>query len=152
MKLELGKIYVKGLKFGNATAVSGGVLTINKDELVQLLQQDDHIKSVSVEFAAPGEKTRITPVKDVIEPRVKVNGAGGIFPGVMNKVETVGEGHPCAFGRGGRYMRTYRGLPGRNHRHVRAGRGIHAVLPNAQYRVDYRACRRFEPIRLRNRS
>ena len=92
MKLELGRINVKGLKFGEATAISGGILTINKDELVKLLLQDDHIKSVNVEFAAPGEKTRITPVKDVVEPRVKVSGAGGIFPGVVNKVETVGSG------------------------------------------------------------
>jgi len=92
MKLELGKINVKGLKFGDATAVSGGILTINKDELIKLVCEDDHIKSACVELAAPGEKTRITPVKDVIEPRVKVSGPGGMFPGVLNKVETVGTG------------------------------------------------------------
>ena len=28
----------------------------------------------------PGESVRITPVKDVIEPRVKVEGRGGVFP------------------------------------------------------------------------
>lgn len=32
------------------------------------------------------------PVKDVIEPRVKVNGGGNLFPGVISKVETVGSG------------------------------------------------------------
>ncbi|MCL2836817.1 MAG: glycine/sarcosine/betaine reductase component B subunit, partial [Defluviitaleaceae bacterium] len=96
MKLELGKIHVKGLKFGDVTSVSGGILTICKDELVKLCLEDDHIKNVSVELAAPGEKTRITPVKDVIEPRVKVSGPGGMFPGVLNKVETVGAGRTHA--------------------------------------------------------
>ena len=40
----------------------------------------------------PGESVRITPVKDVIEPRVKVEGPGGEFPGVIAKVDTVGSG------------------------------------------------------------
>lgn len=31
-------------------------------------------------------------MKDVIEPRVKVEGAGGVFPGMVSKVETVGDG------------------------------------------------------------
>ena len=39
---------------------------------------------------------RITPVKDVIEPRVKVEGRGGIFPGVIAKVDTVGSGKTYA--------------------------------------------------------
>ena len=50
------------------------------------------IKSVKFDIARPGESVRITPVKDVIEPRVKVEGRGGIFPGVISKVDTVGEG------------------------------------------------------------
>ena len=35
-------------------------------------------------------------VKDVIEPRVKVEGPGAIFPGVINKVKQVGEGRTHA--------------------------------------------------------
>ena len=45
-----------------------------------------------IELAHPGESVRITPVKDVIEPRLKIKGAGNIFPGVMGKVTQVGEG------------------------------------------------------------
>ncbi|MCQ2567939.1 MAG: glycine/sarcosine/betaine reductase component B subunit, partial [Mogibacterium sp.] len=48
--------------------------------------------SCEVDLARPGESVRITPVKDVIEPRVKVSGKGGVFPGWMHKVDTVGEG------------------------------------------------------------
>jgi glycine reductase len=45
-----------------------------------------------VELARPGESVRIIPVKDVIEPRVKVSGNGGVFPGFVSKVDMVGDG------------------------------------------------------------
>lgn len=92
MRLELGKIKIKDVQFGDSTKVDSGVLYIDKDEIENLVMEDEHIKSVSIELAKPGEATRITPVKDVIEPRVKVSGKGGIFPGMINKVATVGEG------------------------------------------------------------
>lgn len=57
---------------------------------------DDRIKSVNVDIARPGESVRIAPVKDVIEPRVKVFGEGSIFPGILNKVKTVGSGRTNA--------------------------------------------------------
>ena len=81
MRLELGRINIKGLQSGDTTKVDKGILYINKTEIAKLVLEDDHIKDVKVEIALPGEKTRITPVKDVIEPRVKVSGPGGIFPG-----------------------------------------------------------------------
>lgn len=92
MRLELGNILIKDVQFGDVTKVENGTLFVNKEELLSIVSDDDHIKSVSVELAKPGESVRITPVKDVIEPRVKVEGDGGIFPGVMNEVTTVGSG------------------------------------------------------------
>ena len=92
MRLELGRINVKSVKLGNKTEVAGGVLTVSEECIKKLVLEDEHIKSVKVEIALPGEKTRITPVKDVIEPRVKVSGPGGMFPGVRSKVDTVGTG------------------------------------------------------------
>ncbi len=50
------------------------------------------VKELRFDIAKPGESVRITPVKDVIEPRVKVEGPGGQFPGVIAKVDTVGTG------------------------------------------------------------
>ena len=91
MKLELCRVNIKGLAFGDKCGVSGGILTVSKDELVKMLLADERIKSVDIALASPGEKTRITPVKDVIEPRHKI-GAGQIFPGVLGKVDTVGSG------------------------------------------------------------
>ena len=40
----------------------------------------------------PGDKVRITGIRDVVEPRVKVSGAGQVFPGVLGPVQPVGEG------------------------------------------------------------
>lgn len=93
MRLELGEILIKDVQFGETSEVKNGVLYVNKDEVIKLVSEDDHIKkNVVVELARPGESVRITPVKDVIEPRVKVDGKGGIFPGVVSKVTTVGDG------------------------------------------------------------
>jgi glycine reductase len=92
LRLELGEILIKDVQFGEVSKVENGVLYVNKEEISSLVLQDEHIKSVVIELAKPGEETRITPVKDVIQPRVKVAGNGGIFPGVVSEVQTVGEG------------------------------------------------------------
>ena len=92
MRLEIGEIQIRDLQFGDATAVRDNVLFVNKDELIKVTGDDERIKSVEVFFAKPGESTRILPVKDVIEPRVKVEGPGGIFPGFLTDVEQVGSG------------------------------------------------------------
>ncbi|HHV46719.1 MAG TPA: beta-aspartyl-peptidase, partial [Tissierellia bacterium] len=96
MRLELGHVYINDVKFGSETKVENGVLYVNKEELISLIKEDEHLKSVDVEIARPGESIRITPVKDVIEPRVKVEGPGGVFPGVISKVDTVGSGRTNA--------------------------------------------------------
>ncbi len=92
MRLELGKIKITDLKFGNQTAIENNVLQVNREELISLLTEDPTIASVELDLAKPGEDVRIIPVKDVIEPRIKVEGAGGIFPGFISKVDTVGSG------------------------------------------------------------
>jgi len=92
MKLELGRINITSVLLGNETNIANGVLTVSENCIKQIVLEDERIKNVKVEVALPGESTRITPVKDVIEPRVKVSGSGGMFPGMINKVDTVGEG------------------------------------------------------------
>jgi glycine reductase complex component B subunit alpha and beta len=92
LRLELGKIYIKDIRFGDQTKVENGILYVNKEELLKEVSGDDKIKSINFDLAKPGEETRIIPVKDVIEPRVKVEGKGGIFPGFISKVDTVGSG------------------------------------------------------------
>ncbi|MEY8000662.1 glycine/sarcosine/betaine reductase component B subunit [Clostridium sp. Mt-5] len=92
MQLEIGKIHIKDIQFGNETKVADEVLYVNKNELIEKISGDERIGQMEVDIARPGDETRIIPVKDVIEPRVKVEGKGGIFPGFISKVDTVGEG------------------------------------------------------------
>lgn len=92
MKLELGKIFIKDVQFGPETKVENGILYVNKQELLDEIGGDERVASIEVELAKPGDETRIIPVKDVIEPRVKVEGNGGIFPGFISKVDVVGSG------------------------------------------------------------
>ncbi len=91
MRLELGNIFIKDVQFGSETKVENGVLYVNKQELLAELV-DERLASIDVELAKPGESTRIVPVKDAIEPRVKVEGPGGLFPGFVSKVDMVGSG------------------------------------------------------------
>ena len=92
-KLELGNILIHDVQFSNeGSKVENGVLYVNKEEICKIALEDENIASCEVFLARPGESVRITPVKDVIEPRVKVEGKGGIFPGWIAKVATDGEG------------------------------------------------------------
>jgi len=92
LKLELRRIHIKDIQLGEETKVKDGVLFVNAEELISHLKEDSRIKDVKVDIARPGEKVRIIPVKDVIEPRVKIEGAGNGFPGVSSKMAQVGEG------------------------------------------------------------
>ena len=92
MKLELGYIHIHDIQLAAESKVENGVLYVDAEAVKKLVLEDEQIASVEVDVARPGENVRITPVKDVIEPRVKVEGPGGMFPGVISKVETVGSG------------------------------------------------------------
>lgn len=92
MRLELGRISIKDVQFGPQTRLYNNILYVNVDELLLEVGGDERLKSINVELVHPGDETRIIPVKDVIQPRVKVEGTGGIFPGFISKVDTVGNG------------------------------------------------------------
>lgn len=92
MRLELGYIHIKDVQFGEATKLCNGTLYVNKAEMIQAVSGDERISSIDIDIVHPGDSVRIIPVKDVIEPRVKVAGPGNVFPGMLGKVEMVGEG------------------------------------------------------------
>lgn len=96
MKLEMGHIYIKDIQFAAESKIEDGILYVSEEAVKAVALEDDKIKSVSFDIAKPGESVRITPVKDVIEPRVKVEGRGGVFPGIIAKVDTVGSGKTYA--------------------------------------------------------
>ena len=144
-RLEMGHIYIKDIQFAAESKIEDGILYVNKEAVEAVALEDEHIKSVSFDIARPGESVRITPVKDVIEPRVKVEGRGGVFPGVINKVDTVGEGKTYAL-KGmttgwiwkntcfrwllRSYSRKNRWIPGRYHRYDRCWSTVYTILKN----------------------
>ena len=83
---------VRDLRWGSPTRLENHVLYVDKEEAVAALSDDDRIESWEIDLARPGESVRIIPVKDVIEPRVKLEGGSGFFPGVLGPNETAGDG------------------------------------------------------------
>ena len=92
MKLELHKLHVKSLSWGERTGVANGVLTVCKQEILDLVKADANFLKVEADIALPGDSTRIIPVKDVVEPRCKLDGGNGVFPGMVSDVDSVGYG------------------------------------------------------------
>ncbi|MBO1306620.1 glycine/sarcosine/betaine reductase component B subunit [Enterococcus sp. 669A] len=92
MKLEVGRIDIQQVVLGDQEKIDNHTLYLNPQKIIDLVLSDDRLLSCELEIASPGESTRITPVKDVIEPRCKVDSERGIFPGVINKVDVVGSG------------------------------------------------------------
>lgn len=41
MKLEIGNFYVKDIVFGNELSLKDGVLTVNKEEALDFIRQDE---------------------------------------------------------------------------------------------------------------
>lgn len=85
------KITVETIEFGEKTAIQDRKLTINEEEMIAVIEKIDNVKKVSLALARPGERKRIIPVKDVIEPRYRV-GRGNQFPGVTGEIEQLGNG------------------------------------------------------------
>jgi sarcosine reductase len=92
LKLELHNVKVNKVAWGDKTTVKDGVLYVNKEELVAKLSDDERLVKIDVDLAMPGESVRILPVKDVVQPRCKLEGKNEVFPGFVGDVDTVGEG------------------------------------------------------------
>lgn len=91
MRLEIGNFYVKDIVFGDKLSFANGVLTINKEEALEFIKQDDRITEAELYIAKPGDKIRMCPVKEAIEPRVRKDGRS-IFPGYVGELKPAGEG------------------------------------------------------------
>lgn len=89
--LKLGNFYVQDVRFGANTCFSNGILTICKEEALSFIKEDEHITDVDIIIAKPGEDTRIVPVKEAVEPRIRPDHRP-VFPGVTGDVSSCGEG------------------------------------------------------------
>ena len=92
MRLELHIIRIQDIRFGTKTRVDNGVLTINRKELQDLLEEDRRLNKVDIEIAHPGEECRILQVGDVIEPRVKIGTQLASHWGAAINYSATGEG------------------------------------------------------------
>ena len=92
MPLELADFPVDDLHFGGKLNYAGRNLEVAEAELVEIASRDPRILSARLDIVRPGERARVTGIRDVVEPRVKVDGAGQVFPGITNPVVPVGAG------------------------------------------------------------
>ena len=92
MKLEIGAFHVTDIVFGDHTGYSKGVLTVNKEELLKVVHEDEHITTADLKIVHPGDNVILCPVKEAVEMRCKVSGGHGIFPGVLSQMEIAGSG------------------------------------------------------------
>ena len=97
MKLSIGNLYVKDVVLGEENSFKDGVLTINKKAAIDyLMGEDEHITSLDIVIARPGDDTRIVPVIETIEPRCRMDGRT-LFPGMTGDLVPCGDGELKAF-------------------------------------------------------
>ena len=93
MNLTVGTFPVREVAFGGPAGWTDGRLVVDADRIAALVREDRRIRRVAVDLVQPGEAARIVQVRDVIEPRVKVEGPGHTYPGICGHApDTVGDG------------------------------------------------------------
>jgi len=94
MRLDLGLIHIKDVRFDQRTAIKDNILSIDRAEWTSLLEQEPLFERVEIELAHPGESCRIVRVLDVLEPRYRLDGPN--FPGALDPNGLVGDGRTRA--------------------------------------------------------
>ena len=92
MRLEMAEFPVSDIHLGSRFRYQSGNLEVDTEELKQFVLQDERIKEARLDVVSPGERVRVTGVRDVAEPRIKVAGNGQMFPGILGPVALVGDG------------------------------------------------------------
>jgi glycine reductase len=92
MRLDLAEFPVSEIRFGSSHRYQGGRLELNREELARMVLEDPRIEAASFAIVAPGDRARITGIRDIVEPRAKFGGAAQVFPGTIGPVESVGSG------------------------------------------------------------
>ncbi len=94
MRLDLGLVHVKNVRFGRRTEILDSELVIDRQELIARLEEEPLFERVEIELAHPGESCRIIRVLDVVQPRYRLNGPN--FPGALDGNGLVGDGETRA--------------------------------------------------------
>jgi sarcosine reductase len=96
MRLEIGHYPVARVVPAGATRLAGDTLQVDREGLRAHLAQDPRVRDLQVHLVAPGESVRVARVFDQVEPRVKVAGPAGDFPGILSPVRRAGAGRTNA--------------------------------------------------------
>ncbi|UCD82143.1 MAG: hypothetical protein JSW26_12170, partial [Desulfobacterales bacterium] len=91
MKLELQRYKIKNIEFGSTTKIENGTLLIDRKELADVILAASDL-NVDIVICRPGERVRITNILDIVEPRVKSEGGGQMFPGFWGAFKKAGNG------------------------------------------------------------
>lgn len=91
MKLELQNVFIEDVVLSDVTKIENKTLYVNQEEMQNFLKEIEFVKDIKIDLAKPGEKVRIIPVKDCIEPRFRVDRINS-FPGVTGDIEQLGDG------------------------------------------------------------
>jgi glycine reductase len=92
MRLDLAEFPVKEIHLGKRFHYHAGILEVDQPALTALVLEDRRIEATALEVVYPGERVRVTGIRDIVEPRVKVGCQAQVFPGTLSPVEHVGEG------------------------------------------------------------
>ncbi|HEY7164692.1 MAG TPA: glycine/sarcosine/betaine reductase component B subunit [Candidatus Binatia bacterium] len=92
MELELFDYRIDDIQWGNRTALTGGELMINADEVRSKIADLTRGIDVSMELARPGESKRIVHVLDTVLPIEKLDSDSHTFPGIDLPATLVGAG------------------------------------------------------------
>ena len=91
MKLSLQNFEIRDIILGDSSEYADGLLTINKAELISLIAKDKRITDLDIVVVKPGERTRISNILEICEPRVKPDN-DSYFPGILSPLYRAGQG------------------------------------------------------------
>ena len=93
MELKLGTFKVEDVVVGTKTTYNSGVLSINVEEIKEMILHDTTFTFIKIDIVKPGEDKRIIHVLDTLEPRIKLDEEMNTFPGQLDTPSiTVGSG------------------------------------------------------------
>ncbi|MDE0034673.1 MAG: hypothetical protein OXU75_16320 [Deltaproteobacteria bacterium] len=96
MDFELAHYPVRSLSWGAKTEYREGELIVNREALRAELVTEPLIDDVELNIVAPGDRTRILHVVDIVEPRWKAPERGTPFPGSLGPLYQCGTGRTHA--------------------------------------------------------
>lgn len=92
MELELYEYKIDKVIFGEETKIIDNILSINKEELKQIINKDGFFSEIEIDIASPGSNTRIINIMDVMQPRCKESDSKSPYPGLYGTMHIAGEG------------------------------------------------------------